>query len=495
MWLIEQRRAGYGNADMVWVVHDARLALGLFSEERRHHYEMKVLQILQTDPTKWAKVRNALFGAKDAVVGGYKLDTSHLVWADKTHQNYHKLFALREVLLSNPTATLSALDSAITDALAPFWIDSSDIETIADIVDKTTEESFWDHCDDVEKRIWHTWLTFFLEWIITSGKFIEKCITKAKQWMSQFSDTKKSFEYWNFRNVLRLWETRQKLSSEGQARNEKSFVLSGGSWNTLAWLWVIKAHLDAGGSIRMISWTSMWATIWAFVGMIGNDTARLSEFMKDIQNGFHSDWSWQHLPDHAYNGKKMVAFLRVLWRKWWIDAHTRFSDLKIPVVVNAWRQYNNGEQEILLWWNDKILESLLVSMNIPFPLLSNTWLLWRHKIDDTAMIDYAANERWNPTHWVQSLGVADRSIYVVDTGYSSEEWTESYGTGTRARFPRATERDFSAKLRISQNGWPVSNFNPEPSWNKWWTKLSPEIIGKLYEIWTADYTSNSSSQE
>ncbi len=68
------------------------------------------------------------------------------------------------------------------------------------------------------------------------------------------------------------------------------------------------------------------------------------------------------------------------------------------------------------------------------------------------MLDYAANERGNPTHWIESLGIPEKDMIVVDSGYSSESWTESYGTVTRERFLRATQRDFFAKLRIFLKG-------------------------------------------
>lgn len=35
-------------------------------------------------------------------------------------------------------------------------------------------------------------------------------------------------------------------------------------------------------------------------------------------------------------------------KKYGVEKHTRFSDLKIPVVINAGRQYKKGEQEIVL---------------------------------------------------------------------------------------------------------------------------------------------------
>ncbi len=456
---------------------------------------MKVLKLLAQDPSRWAEVRNALFWAKDQVVQEHEPNISQLVWADKTNKNYHKLLALREMLLANPTATLRALDESITHSLSKFWVTSADVEIIGKIIERTSEENFYENCDTVEKQLGHTWIIFFLEWCITSGKFIQSCINRAQKWVDQYNGNKKSFEYWNFRNVLRLWETRYRLTPEKDNTNEKSFVLSAGSWNAIAWLWVIKAHLDAGWTIRMISWTSMWSTIWAFVGKIGNNAQELWKFMDDVQNGFNYEWSYWSLPWNAHNGKKMVIFLKVLWKKWWIDENTRFSDLEIPVLVNAWRQYRNWEQEVVLWWGDKVMPALLASMNIPLPLLSNTWILWRNKIDGVAMIDYASNERWNPTHWSQSLWIKDSDIYVVDAGYSSETWTEKRGTDIRARFPRATERDFEAKLRISSHGWPVRDINPESSWSKWWIKLSPEIIWRLYWIWAQSYISTSQPQQ
>lgn len=73
-------------------------------------------------------------------------------------------------------------------------------------------------------------------------------------------------------------------------------------------------------------------------------------------------------------------------------------------------------------------DSILASMNVPIPGFNNFGGLGRTKIDTVAMIDYAANERGNPTHWVESLGIPEENMIVVDAGYSSETWGETYGT-------------------------------------------------------------------
>lgn len=92
-------------------------------------------------------------------------------------------------------------------------------------------------------------------------------------------------------------------------------------------------------------------------------------------------------------------------------------------------------------------------MNVPFPHKNNnTGVLKNTPVHGVNMIDYAANERGNPTHWLEVLGIEQKDIIDIDVGYSSEKG----GSPTvRRLFQRATIRDFFAKLRIRENGGKV----------------------------------------
>lgn len=92
-------------------------------------------------------------------------------------------------------------------------------------------------------------------------------------------------------------------------------------------------------------------------------------------------------------------------------------------------------------------------MNVPFPHKNNnTGALKNTPIHGVNMIDYAANERGNPSHWLEVLGIEQKDIIDIDVGYSSEKGGSPI---VRRLFQRATIRDFFAKLRIRQNGGKV----------------------------------------
>jgi hypothetical protein len=53
-------------------------------------------------------------------------------------------------------------------------------------------------------------------------------IAIAKSKKTEYAHLKKSsFEYWNFHNIERLAETKQKLSSIEASKNSRAFILSG----------------------------------------------------------------------------------------------------------------------------------------------------------------------------------------------------------------------------------------------------------------------------
>ncbi len=135
------------------------------------------------------------------------------------------------------------------------------------------------------------------------------------------------------------------------------------------------------------------------------------------------------------------------------------------MIINAGRQYNGWEQEIVLWWSDNIHDSVLASMNVPLPGFNNYGWVWTTKIDDVPLIDYAANERGNPNHWIESLWIDGKDEVIVDAWYSSETWNEKSPTKTRATFLRATQRDFYAKLRTRRQWGIVLDIDPTKAWS------------------------------
>jgi hypothetical protein len=101
----------------------------------------------------------------------------------------------------------------------------------------------------------------------------------------------------------------------------------------------------------------------------------------------------------------------------------------------------------VLGGDEEIIPSVLASMNVPFPHKNNnTGALGKTPIHEVNMIDYAANERGNPTHLLELLGEKQENLVCIDVGYSSENGGSPF---VRRLFQRATIRDFLAKLRIA----------------------------------------------
>ena len=446
------------------------------------------MQVLSQDPSVWANLRNDIFASKDSVANGHTPDISKLKGADLKNIEYHRLLAIREKLVLDPEKTLSALSTSIDVVFSKYGVNSNGIQTIETQVNNTSDKNFDAQLQGILETMGHVGLTFFLEWCVTAGKCIDQVTLIARSKKSEYVHLKKtSFEYWNFHNIERLAETKQKLWSIEVWENSRAFILSGWAGNTLAWLWVIQSHLQSGGTISAISGTSMGWALAAIVWSIGNDVTRITELMHDLQNGFDVDGKHHSITEYnlyiPWVPLLAKVFIERIMKKYGVEKHTRFSDLKIPVVINAGRQYKKWEQEIVLAGWDLVHDSILASMNVPLPLVSNFGWLGRTKIDGVAMIDYAANERGNPTHWIESLGIPEKDMIVVDSGYSSESWTESYGTVTRERFLRATQRDFFAKLRIFLKGWMIMDINPALAWEWGGWKMNPKITQNLYRLW------------
>jgi hypothetical protein len=245
-------------------------------------------------------------------------------------------------------------------------------------------------------------------------------------------------------------------------------VISGWAGNTLASLWVILAHLEAGWTIQALSGTSMGAMIAVLIWSIWNEKDKVVWLIDDIIQWFTIDGEKFSIPKwdlyKPWNARRAKKYIEKLLYLHWIEKDTTFEKLKIPVIVNAGRQYKGWEQEIVLWWGDNIHNAILASMNVPIPGFSNYGWIGTTKVDWVALIDYAANERGNPNHWIETLWIHWRDEILIDAGYSSETWNEDSPTKTRKIFLRATQRDFFAKLRTLRQWWQVYNIDPSLAW-------------------------------
>jgi hypothetical protein len=97
------------------------------------------------------------------------------------------------------------------------------------------------------------------------------------------------------------------------------------------------------------------------------------------------------------------------------------------------------------------------------------------------MIDYAANERGNPTHWLELVGIEQKDMVVIDVGYSSERWGSP---AVRRLFTRADIRDIFAKMRAQAHSGIVMDV---PIDSGEWYKFPQWKMKKFFELWTQEY--------
>ena len=67
----------------------------------------------------------------------------------------------------------------------------------------------------------------------------------------------------------------------------------------------------------------------------------------------------------------MKKFFYKVAKKYRIRNDTKFSDLSIPVLVNAGRQYTGGEQEVVLGGTENVMDAIWASQNVP--VLMKPW--------------------------------------------------------------------------------------------------------------------------
>ena len=479
----------YGESDIVWVLRDIDLVLGLGADHPElskiyQNVKDRVIAILSENPEFWWDIRNSFFRAKDSIVGSEVLSNDHkqnMVRVDSVHWEYERLMFLRQLMLSDPRSTLQALAESIEVSLQEFPLNKEGIMFISEHIDQVTKENFLQTISDVKNEFWHIGIISFYEGCIAEGKYLDQVISCTSLERDTIKTQKKtSMSYWDFTNVVNLATTKKQfLDVSDSTVWGKSFVLSWGAGNAFAQLSIIQKYVENGGKIRSISGTSLWSAIGILVGKIGNDAVRLQELMNDLVLANESG----EIPEKILgNELKMIGLFDRLLEKYGVKSGMTFLDLKFPVIANAGRQYKWGEQEIVLSWGEEIVSAALASMNVPFSYKNNnTWALGKTPIHEVDMIDYAANERGNPTHWLELLWEKQNDLICIDVWYSSEKWWSSF---VRRLFQRATIRDFLAKLRISNAGGKVLDI---PLRSSEWYKFPTWAMERFFQIGKAAY--------
>lgn len=459
MSLLWQLSSEYGKNDSVGILRDIDLGLSIGYDHPKfwpifYNTRHRLIALLGEVPEEGAKIRNDIFRAKDPIVKNEQLTPENKVnlrWIDIWNFEHQRMILLRQMFLRNPEDTLSKLVASIQESLKKYPIPKEIIPQISKII---AEES--DLSDSVLK-LWnspsHVVKIAFFEWCIASWKFLKEIVQIATMNISMLESSKQdSMEYWDYVNLRSLAEARKRISQIDLPEWSKSFSLSGGAGNSFAQLAIMQKYVEDGWKIQSISWTSAWSAIAVLVAGIGNDAQKLKELMDDFQVW---NQTWEIPEKLGGNEDKMKKFFYKIAKKYKITNTTKFSDLSIPVLVNAGRQYIGGEQEIVLGGNENVMDAIWASQNVPALMKpwknTNEWEMWITKVHEVPMIDYAANERWNATHWLKLMWVKSKDMVVIDVGYSSERWGSP---SVRRLFSRADTRDIFAKMPI-QAEWGI----------------------------------------
>ena len=104
-----------------------------------------------------------MFKVKDGTVSGHVPNTSLLKGADITNLEYHRLLAIREMLIQNPEKTLTDLHNAIERVFLSHGVNGTNIQDIAEMVKNVEQESFEIELQKIEQAMGHVGLIYFLE--------------------------------------------------------------------------------------------------------------------------------------------------------------------------------------------------------------------------------------------------------------------------------------------------------------------------------------------
>lgn len=336
----------------------------------------------------------------------------------------------------------------------------------------------------------------FLEECVRHGACLPDCAGVAEQEMEHLPAD--GFEYWDYRNILRLSQTRARLRETPADRPAVS--LSGGNSNGLAHLGALENLAGSDGtiasSVGVIAGTSMGG-IMAVLAAV----APLRDIQRDIMEGFELDGRSYHLRGNTAiesDRERIMEFFIALGRRHGIDEGTRFSDLPIPVVVAASRDTLRGAQKILLGGDDAVIDALRAASNFRSPLTGRP-LFGETRVDGVLLTDDAANEEGNSIDTLERLGAPYRRMVAVDVGYSSDRYdapaTRGERAGVRRMFKLATTRDTLWKATTVLAGGSVVDIDTAPSANMRGERFAPECSRRMFEIGRAAWTPARSSDK
>ncbi len=417
----------------------------------------KVIWLIQDHPSPSRITEQALWVAIQKPI-----DTphSHSIESVTTmNSNLRDLQTIRWMILSNPVATLKMISDNIWELLTSEWVTAEGVSMIEDSVKDCNSENFDSILNSINSTLWHTSVIFFLEHCIHESKELTKVREYLEFKIANFSEwSRNKMEYWDYTNTINLLAFKEQIQNN-QLHDAKSVSISWWAGNMFAAFGTISEYLNSDKKIDSLSGSSMGSVISVMVSLANNDKKKLNDIMMDIEQWFELNssryvlsWlvSWDNIP-------KLKVFITALLNKYGIDENTRFSDLPIPVIINASRIYEWGEQEVFLWWTDTIISSIFASMNIPtkwkLPLLWSTPVRW------VELRDHSTNIKWNPVSPLRSIWTPDESIMALDGGYSSDRLFTIMSLISRIWYPDALMRDHLMKSIVMAWWGTVIDYN------------------------------------
>lgn len=485
-----QRLPWYNEKDGVQNLSDAHDIIKLLPRE----IERRLMGILA--PAQWLRkmreiIYDALLTSIRSVDG--KSDVNWIFF-DRINSTYKALHFLYTVIASNPILRdqfLKALEWNIEKVLSWYWWPN-----ISEIIDGMDEDNFDEVITSQIITLGHNATIYFLEECMRLWKAKSK-VRSFIEWKQKDSLEWANLDDLDYVNLWSLFHFKEKVDTQSEWSH---FSLSWGISNAIYQLWIIRKHLASWRKIASISWTSMWWILAVLVSAAMKKDWDLELLIQDLKNEFQRKWrlyvkkTWiwgnewlsTNPVDQRYDIRDI--FIRIASR-YWITEDTIFDDLPTPIIVNASYQSprHSWEKEVILSWKERVIDSVRVWANMPGLSTSNRWILWVQAVRGLPMVDYAANEKWNPSSLLIRAWVETKDVIAIDIGYSSISYHTFLAELCRIDFRTATFRDMASKTSLKLGDWTVYDGNAEWSGNASGTLFSAEIFDKLIAEWEKDF--------
>jgi Patatin-like phospholipase len=452
-----------------------------------------------------SRLRDSVYSALRESIDGKK-DRNKLTWLDKINPLCQQLSYLYETIAVNPRLREIFLATLTTNIQRSLGNGENYNVYISAVVKNLTPDNFPENLALVESKVWHTGVIYFLEECIREWKVTDqvKIAIQARQKDSLEYATLADLDYVNLSSLRAFHEKINKWDGEWV-----SFSLSGGISNAFSQLGIIRRTLASWQKIRAIVGTSMGGILAVLVSRAIDRDWDIEKLITTLKTEFQSKWKlyvkktpWKEANprlstkpvDQRYDIRDIFTKIAT---EYGITENMTFDELNIPVAVNASYQSekHTWEKEIILSGGEKIMDSVRVWANMPGMSTDNHGILGRQAVRWLAMVDFAANEQWNPLPLLTRIGIARKWIVGVDVGYSSVNYNTKAAQFSRFYFPDALVRDFWQKFALVDEWGSMYEMDAEPSNNSSGSDFSADIIDALIENWEQAYDAKNLPQK